>query len=279
MSNICLLEKTIFQNHYAKSSGGVISAVKVILNIKCCLFVNNTSPNHGGCIYCEASSFTLNQSIFLRCCSTGNINNVWGNAIYCYQSTSYFDNFNVVLCSYSPSPASDSSIFFHESLVEIVYLNSSYNNGIGGGSSFSFYYANENSQVRYSLNIDGSDNSVAEANFCSITLSNSDFINCTNCHESILYTEGNGGFLKLYNCIFWNTNNQKFINSDCYEATNCKIDQAIEKITHISEELSNNITIENQCKIFQCESQQKAYHYKNILNAYLFMSIISQLNV
>ena len=278
MSNICLLEKTSFQNHYSKSSGGVISAVKVILNIKCCFFVNNTSPNHGGCIYCENSPFTLRKSTFLRCCSTANTNNIWGNAIYCYQSSSYCDNFNVVLCSYSSSQASDSSICFHKSLVNVENLNSSYNYGVGGGSSFTFQNAYDNSQVSYSLNIGGSDHSMAEAVYCSITLSNSDFINCTNCEESILFTELDGGFWNLFNCIFWNTQNKKFINSNFYEAINCKIDQKIDKMTQITEELSNNLTIEYKCRLFQCESQQKAYHYDIILKASLFVNIISQIN-
>ena len=274
MLSICSLSNTYFLNHYGKSNGGVISVQDVILEVYCCTFQNNSSPDNGGCIYCEDTTLTIKRSSFFRCCSTRYQNNIWGNAIYCLRNEATLDNYNVVLCSYANTPSSDSSLSFNNAQVTSSYLNSTGNFGFGGGSAFTFQYIKDNSYVKNSLLIDGRDHRIIETVSCTITVNKTDFINCSNCQDCILYTEF-GAYFYLNECIFYNNGNKAFSNSNAYKLYKCQMDKPMTGMTLIYEQKSNNNQFDCHCKLLElCQSNYNSYLIPSILKMKYFTLLI-----
>ena len=200
------VQKSLYENFYSPSKGGVFCVQKVILYIRGCYFCNCSNPLKGGAIYANDCVSYVKNTKCDKCYITTHTRDYWGNSIYTISGKIEFDRFSMYMCGLPDNKCGDSAIFC-QSLANLTYINSSYNYGINGGSFASLVYADLGSCIKHCNCYEPRDARTVETIRNVINIEYTNFINCSQVEDALLYADDNRKFVLSY-CVIWNLGNK-----------------------------------------------------------------------
>ena len=256
MKQLCDISFSIFQNFHSSENGGVFSIHQRTVQIECCYFMDNSTPQNGGSCYINEGSSKLSKVSFVRSYSTANSEN-------CIQACQ---------CGISRGLSTDTAVkFLYSPSISIIQYNSSKNYGNNGGSGFNIHYPQLEPIVKFLSVETAYDYRFIEFGDANCNLERCNFINSTEVNDVVIYIHRNNQVTLNY-CVLYDLKSTKIFYSTYTSIFyDCQSDQlySFSGITQTQDVQIIDIQMEYKCVANEC---QKTDIYHIIINIKIIFS-------
>jgi hypothetical protein len=200
-----MFRNVVFSDIGTPENGAAICITGVNIEVICCKFVRNRVTNRGGAIHFTNGIISISNSIFYKCYTTTNRDNIWGNAIYIDSKEANIKQTSTCLCGESPTLCGDSSIHVDYCKTVLHNINASKNYGIGGASIVSVYRCLSGTKILYLQGYECADSFELVTYQVFTRYENVNIINTSDLANVIW--ESNNNLIECVSCLFWNIKN------------------------------------------------------------------------
>jgi hypothetical protein len=177
----------------------------LILRLFVVKFIRNRVTNRGGAIHFSNGIIGISNSIFYKCYTTTNQNEILGNAIFISSKEANIKQTSTCLCGESPTLCGDSSILVDNCKTVLHNINATKNYGIGGASIASVYRCLPGTKISYLQGYECADYYEMVTYTVFTRYENLNFINTSD--KDNVFWESTNNLIECVSCLFWNINN------------------------------------------------------------------------